>query len=184
MPVRNGMYANVWYFNQCDIRTGKCYRNWIGQRRMPMIQQQNTMTYDITSDDMEYNGMESKLTVQANNVGRCYCYIEMEYLLTCDVSTKAKQCMEIPFHQREVIEISHQIFQTEKYYWPITDGTSSNVWCFGQGETMQQRNTMTLKIQWHGIQINSPIQQCKKMLRRNDQKFTVFNISRCTQSDV
>ena len=81
-----------------------------------MIQQQNTMTYDITSDDMEYNGMESKLTVQANNVGRCYCYIEMEYLLTCDVSTKAKQCMEMPFHQREVIEISHQIFQTEKYY--------------------------------------------------------------------
>ena len=63
-----------------------------------MIQQQNTMTYDITSDDMEYNGMESKLTVQANNVGRCYCYIEMEYLLTCDVSTKAKQCMEWKCH--------------------------------------------------------------------------------------
>ena len=65
---------------------------------------------------MEYNGMESKLTVEANNVGRCYCYIEMEYLLTCDVSTKAKQCMEKPFHRSEVIEISHQIFQTEKYY--------------------------------------------------------------------
>ena len=32
--------------------------------------QQNTMTLDITSDDMEYNGMESKLTVQANNEGR------------------------------------------------------------------------------------------------------------------
>ena len=118
------------------------------------IQQQDTMT----RHNIRLHG------IQINSPSQQCRKMVLECLLTYDV-------------------LMHGIMiPSEEGYWNISsnipnkeilltamenanDRRSSKVWCFGQSKTMQQQNTMTLKILWNGIQINSNSlrQQCKKI---------------------